>query len=340
MFDPDGPSAPSLLFGLECDPGEALVCVLPVPFDATTSGRRGTVGGPEGVRYASGQVDLHDLEYGDFWRAGITLAPIDPRVSAWNAEARDRVDRARATGDAGAHARVDAIGDALEELVATWTARTFEEGRIPAILGGDHSVPLGAQRAAAARHPGLGVLHVDAHADMRAAYEGFKHSHASIFYNLLGSAPRPELVVQVGIRDVGPAEWARVSETPGLRAWTDFELAGRLAEGATWSALVAEILEPLPRDVWISFDIDGLDPALCPSTGTPVPGGLGWRQATTLLSALVASGRRIVGFDLVEVGPDDWDCNVGARLLYKLSGAAVRSRHAGAPARGEGGDTG
>ena len=103
-------------------------------------------------------------------------------------------------------------------------------------------------------------------------------------------------------------------------------MTNQLALGRPFSALVEEILAPLPPNVWISFDIDGLDPALCPATGTPVPGGLSWREASVLLAALGQSGRRIVGFDLSEVGPEPWDANVAARLLYKLSGWAIASQ--------------
>ncbi|MCA9513723.1 MAG: arginase family protein [Myxococcales bacterium] len=326
MFDPDGPADSSRLYGLDHTFDEATVVIVPVPFDATASSRRGTMAAPEAIRYASAQVDLHDLEFGDVWRAGIALEPLDERVQRWNVEAREAVDRVRIDGSNADRQRANAIGDDVERYVHDQTARILDAGKIPAILGGDHSVPLGAVRAAVARHPGLGVLHVDAHADMRDHYEGFTHSHASIFYNLVTGDPRPATVVQVGIRDVGPQEWVRVRETAGLRAWSDPEIGRALVNGQTWGALVEEILAPLPAEVWLSVDIDGLQPNLCPNTGTPVPGGLDWTQVTHLVRRVAESGRRVVGFDLVEVGPDEWDANVGARLLYKLCGAAVKSR--------------
>ena len=121
----------------------------------------------------------------------------------------------------------------------------------------------------------------------------------------------------------------------GVRVWHDAALAWSLSGGVSWRSLVAEILAPLPERVWVSFDIDGLDPSLCPHTGTPVPGGLSWHQATTLLRALASSGRRIVGFDLCEVAPgpgpagESWDAIVGARLLYKLAGWAIQGAQRG-----------
>ena len=112
----------------------------------------------------------------------------------------------------------------------------------------------------------------------------------------------------------------------------DARLAQARFEGEPWAAAVRRIVEPLPRDVYVSFDVDGLDPTLCPHTGTPVPGGLSFQEAAALVGGIVRSGRRIVGFDLVEVAPDpeggEWDGNVGARLLYKLVGWMLRSQQA------------
>jgi agmatinase len=142
-------------------------------------------------------------------------------------------------------------------------------------------------------------------------------------------------LVQVGVRDFCEEEAQRIDESAGrIVTFFDADLQARLAAGEPWAALVEEMLAPLPRTVYLSFDIDGLDPALCPHTGTPVPGGLNFAQACFLLRALAQSGRRLVGFDLVEVAPgpdgDEWDGNVGARLLYKLIGHALATR-AGQP---------
>ncbi|MGB3969170.1 MAG: arginase family protein, partial [Planctomycetota bacterium] len=208
-------------------------------------------------------------------------------------------------------------------------AALFAAGKIPGIVGGDHSVPFGAIAAAAERHPGLGILHVDAHADLRVAYEGFRWSHASIMDNVLRDVPGVQRLVQVGIRDFGGQELAAITGSGG-RVVTHFDLQWqrRRFAGTTFDALCREAIDALPRTVWISFDIDGLDPALCPHTGTPVPGGLQFAEAAHLIGVLAQSGRRIVGFDLVEVAPgdDEWDANVGARLLYKLCGAALHTR--------------
>lgn len=325
-FDPDAPALGGRLFGLPFTPAEARLVVIPVPWEVTTSYRRGTRGAPAAVLAASAQVDLEDLQFGDAWRAGIALAEEDAMVSEWDRAAEPD---ALAVIEAGgglpdAAARVDAFGARLNALVEREVEAVFARGAVPAVLGGDHSVPFGAYVAAARRHPGLGILHVDAHADLRVAYEGFTWSHASIFHNALGLDLGR--LVQVGVRDCGAAELAAIRGSGGrIRSFTDLELAEAEAEGRPWARVVEDIVAALPDPVWVSVDIDGLDPSLCPGTGTPVPGGLSFRQLALLLAA-VARTRRIVGFDLVEVGTGEWDAIVGARVLYKLCAATLRSR--------------
>jgi agmatinase len=225
---------------------------------------------------------------------------------------------------------VDALGERMNSWVHDQARHWLGQGKLVGVVGGDHSVPLGAIRAAAERHPGLGVLHFDAHADLREAYEGFRYSHASIMYNVLqlGGVGR---LVQVGVRDFGLDEDALIRAEPErVRTFFDPDLRRRLFDGESWNALAARMVAELPHDVFVSFDIDGLDPALCPHTGTPVLGGLSFAEACAVLRTVAESGRRIVGFDLNEVAPDpggsEWDGNVGARVLYKEIGFALLSQ--------------
>lgn len=327
-FDPDAPAASAGLFGLSTPPDQARVVVVPVPWQATTSYRRGTRGGPAAALQASYQVDLEDLDVGPAWQAGIAMLPADPRVAAWDREVE--ADALAVIASAGAEpeaaARVNTRGDELNALVHASVGALLDEGRIPVLLGGDHSVPFGAIAAVAARHPGVGILHIDAHADLRDAYEGFTWSHASIFHNVMTRIPEVGTLVQVGIRDVGAGEIA-FQKVQGARIvpFFDNDMARELARGTPWMRIVQHIVDALPAEVYISFDIDGLDPALCPNTGTPVPGGLSFRDVVVLLEA-VAEHRRIVGVDLNEIGDGEWDGNVAARLLYKLCGWAARSQ--------------
>lgn len=337
MTDIEGPGGEGL-FGLDGDPAQAGVVVVPVPFEATVSYGRGTKDGPRAILSASAQVDLFDLETGNPWEAGIAMLPEDSRVWEWNREATALAAKVIAAGGADAAPDLrDAARavDRLSEQVNGWLGETIEPlldaGRLVGVVGGDHSVPFAAIAAQARRHPGLGILHVDAHADLRQAYEGFTWSHASILFNVRERVSGLGPVVGVGYRDLAPSEHAILESDPRFRAFPDPILRRRLQEGERWADLAREMIEHLPEQVYVSFDIDGLDPTLCPHTGTPVPGGLSFPEATSLLRILAESGRRIVGFDLCEVAPDpagkgEWDGNVGARMLYKLIGFALMTR--------------
>jgi agmatinase len=331
-FDPNAAApADSGIFGLPRDEAGAQVVYLPVPWEATTSYGGGTANGPEAILRASRQVDLFDLEVDRPYEAGFHLLAPDPRIIAWNTEARPLAESVIELGGVigtdralrDALARVNALSEEMNAAVRSAAASIFEAGRIPALVGGDHSTPFGAIEAAARRHPGLGVLQVDAHMDLRLAYEGFTWSHASIMRNVIDHLDGVGRLVQVGIRDFCEEEVDCVAASGGrIRVHYDADLAGRKFAGEGWGAAVPRIVSDLPHDVWISFDIDGLDPRLCPHTGTPVPGGLDFNEAVYLMAEVARSGRRIVGFDLNEVSPGpegEWDANVGARLLYRLT---------------------
>jgi agmatinase len=340
-FDPNAAApADSGIFGLPCSQTDARLLYVPVPWEATTSYRGGTARGPDAILAASHQVDLFDLQVDRPYEAGLHLLAADPRVVEWNTAARPLARQVIAVGGAigddpalrVALDRVNEMSDWVNRLVHHQVGAIFDSGRVPALLGGDHSTPFGAIQAAAERHSGLGVLQVDAHLDLRAAYEGFTWSHASIMYNVLTRIPQVGRLVQVGIRDFCEEELDRATaEGDRVRICFDADLARRRFDAVPWSRTVAEIVAALPGEVWISFDIDGLDPRLCPHTGTPVPGGLDFAEAVHLVAEVARSGRRIVGFDLNEVAPapdgsDQWDANVGARLLYQLSAWVLVSR--------------
>jgi agmatinase len=203
------------------------------------------------------------------------------------------------------------------------------------VLGGDHSVPFGLIAEVARRHPGVGVLHLDAHADLREAYEGFRWSHASIMFQVHREIPGVSRIVQVALRDFGTREMETIEGSGGrIEAHFESDLRTAMFRGTSWDELCRGMVARLPKEVHLSWDIDGLSPDLCPHTGTPVPGGLSFGEACHLLRVVAESGRRVVGLDLCEVSPgppgDEWDANVGARLLYKMIGAAIRTREGAA----------
>jgi len=346
--DPDGPPSPeSGLYGLDDTFEDARAVVVPLPFEATVSYGAGTADGPEAIRRASHQVDLLDADVGDLRAFGIcTLRETDAPLDA----IRPLSDDARAAAIRAIDAQIDgrapdradiAIVDAaslvVEKTAHDVTTRILAAGKVPFVVGGDHSVPLGAIRAALARDPSIGVLHFDAHADLRLAYEGFAQSHASIMRNVKRAIPHLALT-QVGIRDFSREEVAVIDDDARIVTFFDRHLRSARLDG-TFRTLARAIVDTLPARVWVSFDIDGLDPVLCPNTGTPVPGGLSLDEWIAIMEALVASGRTIVGADLVEVSPgeagvdgDAWDAVVGARVLYKLIGFAAMSVGATKPA--------
>jgi agmatinase len=336
-FDPDAAaSSISGIYGLPYTPEEAKVVVVPVPFAATTSYGGGAQEGPAAILSASRQIDLFDIETGRPYEAGIAMLAIPHEILAIDREARALAEPIIAAGGAlgdndtlkNALQRVNVLCEQVNQRVYETSKQQIERGKLVALVGGDHAVPFGCIRAHAERYPGMGILHLDAHADLRRAYEGFTWSHASIMHNVIEHIPGVSRLVQVGIRDFSNDEHTQIVDSKGrIETFFDSTLAAQRFEGETWSKIVRDIVDSLPKDVYLSFDIDGLDATLCPHTGTPVPGGLSFQEAVYMVGAVARSGRRIVGLDLVEVVPgpdgDEWDGNVAARLLYKMIGYAL-----------------
>ena len=335
-FDPDAPAdANAGIYGLPFTPEESRVVVVPVPYEATTSYGGGTSNGPKAVLEASKQVDLFDRDTGRPYEGGIAMLEMPAKIERCNRKAKaiaaSVIEKGGAVDSATrkAAAEVNAISELVNEWVHDQTRSLLDANKMAVILGGDHSVPFGAMQAYAEKYPGLGILHLDAHADLRNAYEGFVWSHASIFHNVMTKIGGVGKLVQFGVRDLSNAESAMIEKSGGrIVTFFDSDLAARKEEGATWSEIADEIVGALPHDIYLSWDIDGLDPTLCPSTGTPVPGGLSWNEAIGVLRAIVRARKRIVGLDLCEVAPGEteWDANVGARLLYKMIGFALMTQ--------------
>jgi agmatinase len=331
-FDPSGVgNVQGGIFGLPFNPGEAELVLIPVPWEVTVSYSAGTASGPEAIRQASYQLDLFDPVIENAWQLGIVMEPTQEEWLQTSRELRAKTGSYISWLEGGGQplsaettqalvAEVDAKSEALQLWLKAKCQAYLKEGKMVGIVGGDHSSPLGLIQALAEEHEEFGILQIDAHADLRDAYEGFQYSHASIMFNALKLKSVKKLV-QVGIRDVGESETEMVRFSNGrIITFYDYLTKEACYGGASWKKQCKKIIAQLPQKVYISFDIDGLDPKLCPGTGTPVPGGLEFEQAIFLIKALVRSGREIIGFDLCEVAPgtDEWNGNVGARLLYKL----------------------
>ena len=315
------------LFDVPVDPEDAALILIPVPFDATASYERGTHRGPEAILNASPQIDLCTPQWPSFMDKGISMLPLPTQIQALNKRVALLCDHHRAQPDPQTLKEINDGGVLLNQWVNQTTHQWRRRGKRVGVVGGDHSTPFGCLQVLADEYPSLGVLHIDAHHDLRQAYENFTWSHASIMRNVLEHTSVKALV-QVGIRDYCSEEEELATTDSRITPFYDQKLANDRFRGATFESQCAAIVDPLPEDVYISLDIDGLSPDLCPHTGTPVPGGLSFNELSFLLKELVQSGKRVRGFDLCEVAPGEsteWDANVGMRVLYQLCGALLTS---------------
>jgi len=336
-FNPDAPAAAGSLFGLPYTVDNARVVALPIPWDATVSYKSGASKGPAAIVNASCQVDLFDENIMDAWKTGIAMDAFPKDFEKMNTALRKKVEiylDAFVDGKADTKAMKDIKDevnrkcDELRKWIRERSLYFLKKDKVVALIGGDHSTPLGLMEAVSERCRSFGILHIDAHCDLRNAYEGFIFSHASIMFNAL-KIKNMERLVQVGIRDFSEGEKKIIDNSKGrVRLFSDKSMKEKMYSGSTWKQIVKSIVEQLPDNVYLSFDIDGLDPKLCPNTGTPVPGGLEFQQAIYLIEQVIESGKKIISFDINEVAPgnDEWDANVGARLLYKISNLAALSQ--------------
>jgi agmatinase len=339
-FDPNAPAlASNNIFGLPFTEDNAQLIIIPVPWEVSVSYKTGTSRGPENIFEASLQVDLYDPDFPNKWKEGYHMLPIDKNI-------RNKSDYLRSCAELilGCLAEGNSLdcsnqliqklkevndgGKMMVEWLNNLASKYLDEGKKVAILGGDHSTPLGFLKALSKKHNSFGILQIDAHADLRKAYEGFTYSHASIMYNVLEEVGQVEKIIQLGIRDFCDEEFEIINNNPKILTYFDKDIKEHLYEGGVWKDIVTGIISELPQKIYISFDIDGLDPKLCPNTGTPVPGGFELDQIFYLFKKIKASGKEIIGFDINEVssgshGQDCIDPIVGARALYKLCNCLV-----------------
>jgi agmatinase len=284
-------------FGEEGVPPEkARFVLVPVPYERTTTYRRGTAGGPAALLAAGSQVELFDEE--------TAVSPLDAGVAL--------------LPPVSCSGMPDALADALLAVVRPHLAA----GRVVGCIGGEHSISLGPIRAAARRRKGLGILHIDAHPDLRDEYEGTRFGHGCVMRRVLEEKNVARLV-QVGLRAVSADDAAAIRGDARIRPFHAHDIQRR--EPAEWiRAVVAE----LPPRIYVSFDVDGLDPSVVPGTGTPEPGGLSWWGALALLRAALAE-RELVAFDIVELLPQPHSHVsdfAAAKLLFKMLAYAVAKK--------------
>ncbi|MCX2744062.1 agmatinase family protein [Mangrovivirga sp. M17] len=339
-FDPNGVGLKNGHFiGLPFDNENSNIILFSVPWDVTVSYSAGTSTGPSNILEASTQLDLYDPYVNDAWKKGIYMVPSNEHWLHQSEHLRDaaksHIDFLEAGGkvednpiQADVLTMINDASDLLRKWVYEQTKQYLDENKLVGVVGGEHSVPLGYLEALSEKHSEFGILQIDAHMDFRKAYEGFNLSHASIFYNVMKYIPTVSKITQVGIRDYCDEE-IEFAESLGEKCnvYFDHQIKDEVLSGKSFSKICEEIVSGLPEKVYISFDIDGLKPNLCPNTGTPVPGGLEFEEANYLLVELLRQNKKIIGFDLSETAGEgnEWDGNVAARLLYRLSNLTAES---------------
>jgi len=337
-FDPNAVSNPNNnIFGLPVTEDEARLVILPVPWEVTVSYGAGTSRAADHVFKSSLQVDILDPEGKDGWKQGFFMKEIDKKLLFKSDYLRKEAELYIDYISQGAKTEENKfMCKSLKEInegnvmMNNWVYQQsktlLEKDKLVAVLGGDHSTPFGLIKALGEKHGSFGILQIDAHCDLRKKYEDFVYSHASVMYNVLNEIPALTKLIQVGVRDYCEEEWNYICNS-NFRVITYFDklIKERLFEGQSWKDIADEIINQLPQKVYISFDIDGLDQKLCPSTGTPVPGGFESEEIIYLIKKIKESGKELIGFDLVEigVGETDWDSNVGARILWRLCNLIV-----------------
>lgn len=315
------------IFGFPYSVEESQIVIIPVQSDITCSYSKGTAEGPKAILEASTQLDFYSPYKKEAWKTKVAMLPIFEEELKKNREigeiATTLIDKLEneiplTENDHSLYVKINTHCEELNRKVEETALNYLDKNKLVCLLGGDHNSPLGLINALSKKHDSFGILQIDAHADLREAYEGFVYSHASIMFNALKNNKVSKLV-QVGIRDICPSEIELINNSENrIKTFFDWDIKNAQYEGKTWEQQCKEIINELPEKVYISYDIDGLDPKLCPNTGTPVAGGFEVEQINFLIRELVSSGKKIIGFDLNEVGNNEWDANVGARVLYRL----------------------
>jgi agmatinase len=330
------------IFGLPFTEEQSELVIVPIPWEVTVSYRLGTSRAADKILEASKQIDLYDADAVDMWKNGFFMQEINKEILNKNDYLRHCaeliISNLMEGGATSEHQQlcnklkdINEAGAWLRDEIRTSTLALLQQGKKVALLGGDHSTPLGFLMAVGEHFGDFGILQIDAHADLRNSFEGFTYSHASIMYNALAQVPQLKKLVQVGIRDYCDEEISLINQNPNrITTFFDHEIKRRQYNGETWNMICENIVNQLPQHVYISFDIDGLDPKLCPNTGTPVPGGFETEQIYYLFTKVLESGRKIIAFDLNEVSTGDnkqanIDALVGARVLYKMCNLMMKS---------------
>ncbi len=323
------------VFGLPYTPADAALVFIPVPWDVTTSNFAGTSEGPGNILKNSYQIDLFAPAAPDAWKRGMAIEQFDTQLAEKNKKMRHEAqvyihfleEGGKVKADQKMTQTLQQINEGCEIVHSETKAKALSwirQGKLPFLIGGDHSISSGLIEALNEQHE-FGILQIDAHADLRKQYMGFTHSHASVMHRALHTRG-VQNIVQAGIRELCPEEQEVIIRNQDkIKTFFDHQLHKDLFHGRSWESICNEIVEALPEKVYITFDVDGLQPSCCPGTGTPVPGGLSYNQAVFLIEQLLRKNKQIIGADLVETGPMNMDGIVSSRLLFQMASIMIKS---------------
>lgn len=327
-------------FGAKTTLKQAELILIPVPWEVTTSYGGGTSQGPDLIRKACFQLDFFNPELKCAYNHKIHFEKTDPLIQSLGKEARVwakdiqknwKEDTVLNKKQLALCEKVNQASESLQDWLYEKSSKLFQEDKIPALVGGDHSVSEGLVRLIGEKLKGeYSILHLDAHADLRESYQGFKYSHASVMHNILNLPFPPKKLIQVGIRDLCETEYKKISNSKTISCFFDVDLSFRLFSGEKWADLCQEIVKSLSSEVYVSLDVDALSWHYAPGTGTPVPGGLSFNQLLYLFSEIKRQKKRLIAFDVVETAGgeqpnsfSEWNGNVSARLIYYLAGLVL-----------------
>ena len=332
-------------FGVKTTFASADLILIPAPWEATASYAGGAAQGPELIKKASSQLDFFNRSFKACYNRQIYFELEDPAIKSLNQKVRSYAqavqknwteDKILTSADKALCQKVNQASLSFLEGLYKKSLNIFEQGKIPALVGGEHSVSLSLIRLIGEKLKGdYGLLHIDAHADLRESYQGFKHSHASVMYNVLDLPFPPKKLVQVGVRDYSKEEYEYIKSSQHIDCFFDEDIYKNLFNGKNWGEICESIVSALPQKIYVSLDVDGLLWSYAPGTGTPVPGGLSYNQLLYLFAEIKRQKKQLIAFDVVETSSgekkeqafSEWNGNVASRLIYWLAGLALWSNN-------------
>ena len=319
---------------------DAEIVLVSAPWAVTSAAGQGPAYTPDAIIDASTSVSLYDALSEVSIEGKVATAEVDYDLQESSLQlGGDAAKIVSHIEDGGTLSgdyfirKVNRINIGFRDMHRSVGKRVFrfaDKGKIVGVVGGDHSVTLGAVRSISSVYPDMGVLFIDGHCDLRQSGKIFAYSHLSIARNIIDEVPQVSKMVQVGARDMSREEVEFAHSHPKIELFGHEAMARSLYSGESWSSICDKVVAELPNDVYISFDIDALSPECCPNTKRPVAGGMSFDQAALLINRVAELGRRIIGFDLTEIVPvseGSIDATIGARMLVKLCASALKSKN-------------